>query len=58
MRHDTANFLPFVKPGGVAAFHDFSSLCGVPTALLGSDQRQSFGELIGIYNSLIAFRVR
>jgi len=58
VRHDTTNFLPFVKPGGVAAFHDFSSLCGVPTALWEAIQRQSFGDLIGIHNTLIAFRTR
>ena len=58
VRHDLANYLPFLKPGGIAAFHDFSSLCGVPTALWEEIQRGSFADLIGIHNSLIAFRMR
>ena len=58
VRHDIANYLPFVKPNGIAAFHDFSSTCGVPTALWEAIQRESFGELVGIFNTLIAFRMR
>ena len=56
VRQDIAQYLPFVKPGGIAAFHDFQSSCGVPTALWESIQRGSFADLIGIHSSLIAFR--
>jgi predicted O-methyltransferase YrrM len=58
VRDDIRNYLPFLKPGGIAAFHDFSSACGVPTALWEAIQAGSFAELIGIFGSLIAFRVR
>jgi predicted O-methyltransferase YrrM len=56
VRDDIRNYLPFLKPGGVAAFHDFSSACGVPTALWEAIEAGSFADLLGIHGSLIAFR--
>ncbi len=56
VRLDVANYLPFLKPGGVAAFHDFSSTCGVPEALWEAIRAGTFADLLGIHGSLIAFR--
>jgi predicted O-methyltransferase YrrM len=56
VRLDIQNYLPFVKPGGIVAFHDFSSTCDVPSAVWESIQRRSFSDLIGIFHTLIAFR--
>jgi predicted O-methyltransferase YrrM len=56
VRKDIELYLPRVKSGGVVVFHDFSSECGVPTAVWEAIQRGSFGELVGIYATLLAFR--
>lgn len=56
VRKDIELYLPLVKDGGVVVFHDFSSECGVPTAVWEEIQRGSFRELIGIYATLLAFR--
>ena len=56
VRKDIELYVPLVKNGGVVVFHDFSSECGVPTAVWEEIQRGSFRELIGIHASLLAFR--
>jgi predicted O-methyltransferase YrrM len=56
VRKDIELYVPLVKSGGVVVFHDFSSECGVPTAVWEEIQRGVFGELIGIYATLLAFR--
>jgi len=58
VRSDIGFYLPLVKSGGIVVFHDFSSECGVPTAVWEEVQRGSFGELIGIYATLLALRKR
>jgi len=56
VRRDIELYLPLVKQGGVVAFHDFHSLCEVPTAVWEAIKRQSFSDLIGLHHTLIAFR--
>jgi len=56
VRKDVELYVPLVKSGGVVVFHDFSSECGVPTAVWEEIQRGTFGDLIGIYATLLAFR--
>lgn len=56
VRKDIELYLPRLKSGGVVVFHDFSSECGVPTAVWEAVQRGSFRDLIGIHATLLAFR--
>ncbi len=56
VRQDIKLYLPLVRSGGIVVFHDFSSECGVPQAVWEEIQRGTFGELIGIYATLLAFR--
>jgi predicted O-methyltransferase YrrM len=56
VRKDIENYVPLVKSGGIVVFHDFSSECGVPTAVWEEIKRGTFGDLIGIYATLLAFR--
>jgi predicted O-methyltransferase YrrM len=56
VRKDIELYLPRIKGGGIAVFHDFSSECGVPTAVWEAIRRNSFSDLIGIYATLLAFR--
>jgi predicted O-methyltransferase YrrM len=56
VRKDIELYIPRVKSGGIVVFHDFSSECGVPTAVWEEIQRGRFVDLIGIYATLLAFR--
>ena len=56
VRKDIELYVPLVKSGGIVVFHDFSSECGVPQAVWEAIQRDSFGDLIGIHATLLAFR--
>jgi predicted O-methyltransferase YrrM len=56
VRSDISLYVPLVKSGGIVLFHDFSSECGVPTAVWEEIRRGTFGELVGIYATLLAFR--
>ncbi len=56
VRKDVELYVPLVKSGGIVVFHDFSSECGVPTVVWEEICRGGFGELIGIYATLLAFR--
>jgi predicted O-methyltransferase YrrM len=58
VRKDIELYVPLVKSGGIVVFHDFSSECGVPQAVWEEIQRGSFGDLIGIYATLLAFRIK
>jgi predicted O-methyltransferase YrrM len=55
---DIELYMPLVKSGGVVSFHDFNSSGDVAQAVWAEIQRGTFGELIGLWNSLIAFRKR
>jgi predicted O-methyltransferase YrrM len=55
---DVAAWLPFMKLGGVMAFHDFGSRAdGVTQAIFEAIKYGSFEEIIGQANTIIAFRV-
>ena len=55
---DIEAWLPFVKPGGVIAFHDFGSRAdGVTRAIFEAIKAGRFAEIIGQANTIIAFRV-
>jgi predicted O-methyltransferase YrrM len=56
VRRDVELYVPLVRSGGVVAFHDFSSVCGVPTVVWAEIKRGIFSDLLGINGSLIAFR--
>ncbi len=56
-KNDIVAWFPFVKPGGIMVFHDFTSNHGVPQAVWWAIKQSYFSELIGIYGSTIAFRV-
>lgn len=56
-KNDITIWLPFVKPGGVIIFHDFTSNHGVPQAVWWAIKQSYFSELVGIYGSTIAFKV-
>jgi predicted O-methyltransferase YrrM len=55
---DIAAWAPFVKRGGVMAFHDFGSRAdGVTRAIFESIKAQLFAEIIGVAGTIIAFRM-
>ena len=55
---DIAAWTPFVKPGGVIAFHDFGSRAdGVTRAIFEATREGSFREIVGVAGTIIAFRV-
>ena len=56
-KNDIVAWLPFVKHGGIIAFHDFTSNHGVPRAVWWAIQQSCFSELIGVHGTTIAFRV-
>jgi len=56
-RADIAAWTPFVKRGGVIAFHDFGSRAdGVTRAIFEAIKEGRFAEIIGQANTIIAFR--
>src|SRR4051812_37720157 len=55
---DIEAWTPFVKPGGVIAFHDFGSRAdGVTRAIFEAIKAGKFAEIVGQANTIIAFRV-
>jgi len=57
-RADIEAWAPFVKPGGVMAFHDFGSRAsGVTQAIFEAIKERRFAEIVGVANTIIAFRL-
>ena len=57
-RADIEAWTPFVKPGGVIAFHDFGSRAdGVTRAIFEAIKAGKFSEIVGQANTIIAFRM-
>jgi predicted O-methyltransferase YrrM len=55
---DIAAWAPFVKRGGVMAFHDFGSRAeGVTRAIFEEIKGGRFAEIIGVAGTIIAFRL-
>ncbi len=55
---DIEAWAPFVKPGGVIAFHDFGSRAdGVTRAIFEEIKAGRFAEIIGVAGTIIAFRM-
>jgi predicted O-methyltransferase YrrM len=55
---DIAAWAPFVKRGGVMAFHDFGSRAeGVTRAIFEEIKGGRFAEIIGVAGTIIAFRM-
>ena len=55
---DIAAWAPFVKRGGVMAFHDFGSRAeGVTRAIFEEIRAGRFAEIIGVAGTIIAFRM-
>ena len=55
---DIAAWSPFVKRGGVIAFHDFGSRAdGVTRAIFEESKAGRFTEIVGVANTIIAFRM-
>ena len=55
---DIAAWTPFVKRGGVIAFHDFGSRAdGVTRAIFETIKEQRFAEIVGVAGTIIAFRI-
>jgi predicted O-methyltransferase YrrM len=55
---DIEAWLPFVKKGGVMAFHDFGSRAsGVTQAIFETIKANRFAEIVGVANTIIAFKV-
>ena len=55
---DIAAWAPFVKRGGVMAFHDFGSRAdGVTRAIFEATKAGRFAEIVGVANTIIAFRM-
>jgi predicted O-methyltransferase YrrM len=55
---DIAAWTPFVKRGGVIAFHDFGSRAdGVTRAIFEAVKAGHFTEIVGVANTIIAFRM-
>lgn len=56
-RADIAAWTPFVKPGGVMAFHDFGSRAdGVTRAIFEAIKEQRYRDIVGVAGTIIAFR--
>ena len=57
-RADIAAWTPYVKRGGVIAFHDFGSRAdGVTRAIFEAIKAGTFAEIVGVAGTIIAFRV-
>lgn len=56
-KNDIKVWLPFVKHGGLIVFHDFTSNHGVPQAIWWAIKQSYFSELVGVYGTMIAFKV-
>ncbi len=55
---DIFAWTPFVKTGGVIAFHDFGSRAdGVTRAIFEATKNGSFREIVGVAGTIIAFRM-
>jgi predicted O-methyltransferase YrrM len=55
---DIEAWLPFVKPAGVIAFHDFGSRAdGVTRAIFETINAGRFAEIVGVAGTIIAFRM-
>ncbi|MBI3887091.1 MAG: class I SAM-dependent methyltransferase [Opitutae bacterium] len=55
---DIEAWLPFLRPGGVAAFHDFGSRAtGVTQAIFETIKAGRFAEIVGVAGTIIAFKV-
>jgi len=55
---DIAAWAPFVKPGGVMAFHDFGSRAdGVTQAIFEQTKAGRFAAIVGVAGTIIAFRM-
>ena len=55
---DIAAWSPFVKRGGVIAFHDFGSRAdGVTRAIFEATKNGLFAEIVGVAGTIIAFRM-
>ena len=55
---DIQAWAPFVKRGGVIAFHDFGSRAdGVTRAIFEETKAGRFAEIVGVANTIIAFRM-
>ncbi len=55
---DILAWSPFVKRGGVIAFHDFGSRAdGVTRAIFEEIKSGRFAEIVGVANTIIAFRM-
>lgn len=55
---DIAAWSPFLKPGGVMAFHDFGSRAdGVTHAIFEAIKAQRFSEIVGVAGTIIAFKM-
>lgn len=55
---DILAWSPYVKRGGVIAFHDFGSRAdGVTRAIFEEIKNGRFAEIIGVANTIIAFRM-
>ena len=55
---DIAAWAQIVKPGGVIAFHDFGSRAsGVTQAIFEAIKAGQFAEIVGVANTIIAFRM-
>ena len=55
---DIAAWAPFVRRGGVIAFHDFGSRAdGVTRAIFEETKAGRFAEIVGVAGTIIAFRI-
>lgn len=55
---DIAAWAPFVRRGGVMAFHDFGSRAtGVTQAIFEAIKQGRFAEIVGVAETIIAFRM-
>jgi len=55
---DIAAWTPFVKRGGVIAFHDFGSRAeGVTRAIFEAIRDGRFAQIVGVAGTIVAFRV-
>lgn len=57
-RADIEAWVPYLKPGGVAAFHDFGSRAdGVTRAIFEAVRAGRFASIVGVAGTIIAFRM-